>query len=154
MYIRVEQGGVIQNFFAIFEIGHIATDQIHFYEFNSKKLASLDAHARRTQEKVIFFNKCVFVPIFQISSLQFKEPSPKRTYEYKCLFLLLLKQTGERLEESSTPISTQSGVGACRPPILVSLPLAGVGLALLDQLVGKHSCRAPKMGKMGFYLKK
>ena len=116
MYIRVEQGGVIQNFFAIFEIGHIATDQIHFYEFNSKKLASLDAHARRTQEKVLFFNKCVFVPIFQISSFQFKEPSPKRTYEYKCLFLLLLKQTRERFEESSTPISTQSGVGACRPP--------------------------------------
>ena len=42
----VQQGGVILYFLAIFEIGHIADDQVYFFELNSKKSANFAHEAR------------------------------------------------------------------------------------------------------------
>ena len=44
----VHYGGVIEHFLAILKNGHVAADQVYFYEFNSKESANFAAHAQQS----------------------------------------------------------------------------------------------------------
>ena len=80
---QYRQGGVIQNFLAIFENEHYAAYQVYFYKSNSRKSTIFATHARQSfhfQKSQTF--KIIFFEYFPIPSFSFKEQMPKRNLEF------------------------------------------------------------------------
>ena len=78
---QYRQGGVIQNFLAIFENEHYAAYQVYFYKSNSRKSTIFATHARQSfhfQKSQTF--KIIFFGIFSNTIILLQRTNAKKKF--------------------------------------------------------------------------